>query len=145
MTGVKAIDKLNPSKLKQTQLEMLGDDVDLSSLYLALNHTDIDIIEAVQDVTIDRTMQGASTVVVTVEDRDRVLLRSGRLVHANDIEIDGLFFRLVSVDKNASTLTLTFEDREVALLRTYNKPIKQALSTSRHKVTRAEFVLRLIR
>jgi murein DD-endopeptidase MepM/ murein hydrolase activator NlpD len=80
-----------------------------------------------------------------VEDRERILLKSGKLSSRQDIEIDGLFFRLASVEKNGSLLTLTFEDREVALLRTYDKPIKQSLATSRQKITRAQFVLRLIR
>lgn len=140
-----AVEKLRASVLRPTQLEMLGDDVDLRDLYLALNHKDIDIEGAVLDVVVDRTIQGASTVTVTVEDRDRVLLQSGRLSARNDIEIDGLFFRLASVQKSAEILTLAFEDREVALLRRYNKPIKQSLSTSRQKLTRAEFVLRMIR
>ena len=139
-----AVDKLRESTLKPTQLELMGDDVDLTDLYLALNHKDIDIRAAVQDVVCDLTVQGASTITVTVTDRDRVLLRSGRLSQRNDIEVDGLYFRLTSVDKSGDTLTLAFEDREVSLLRTYNKPIKQSLSTSRHKVTRAAFILRMI-
>lgn len=137
--------RLHPSKLHPTQLELLGDDVDLQGLYLALNHQDINIVEAVTDVTVERTIQGASTITVQVEDRDRVLLRSGRLSARNDVEIDGLFFRLVTVEKNGADLTLIFEDREVTLLRTYDKPIKQALSTSRQKLTRAQFVLRMIK
>ena len=135
---------LQPSKLHPTQLELMGDDVDLANLYLALNHHNINIIDAVTDVNVTRTVQGASTVVVEVLDRDRVLLRSGRLSARNDIEIDGLFFRLVAVGKNGDVLNLTFEDREVSLLRTYTKPIKQALSTSRMRLTRAQFVLRLL-
>jgi cell wall-associated NlpC family hydrolase len=139
-----AVEKLQASTLRPTQLELMGDDVDLTDLYLSLNHKDLDIRAAVQDVIGDLTIQGASTVTVTVTDRDRVLLRSGRLSQRNDIEIDGLFFRLTSVDKSGDTLTLAFEDREVSILRTYNKPIKQSLSTSRHKVTRAAFILRMI-
>lgn len=140
-----AVDKLKASVLRPTQLELLGDDVDLTDLYLALNHHDINIREAVTDVVVERTIQGASVVTVTVQDRDRVLLKSGRLSARNDIEIDGLFFRLTSVQKQGDELILAFEDREVTLLRTYNKPIKQSLTTSRKKLTRAEFVLRLIR
>lgn len=141
----KAIDRLRPSRLQQTQLELTGKDVDVADLYLALNHSDINIEEAVVDVNIQRTIQGASTVEVIVVDRDRVLLRSGRLSSRNDIELDGLYFRLKSVDKRGDDLTLAFEEREISLLRTYNRPIKQSLSTSRQKLTRAEFVLRMIR
>jgi cell wall-associated NlpC family hydrolase len=139
-----AVEKLRESTLRPTQLELLGDDVDITDLYLALNHKDFNIRDAVLDVVVDRSVQGSSTVTVTVEDRDRILLRSGRLSARNDIEIDGLFFRLTSVEKGGDVLTLAFEDREVSVLRKYNKPIKQALSTSRHKVTRAAFILRMI-
>ena len=140
-----AREKLNPSKLKQTQLELLGQDIDVSDLYLALNHKDINIGEAITDITIDRTIEGASTVTVEVFDRDRALLRSGRLSAKNDTEIDGLYFRLKAVRKNGDNLELTFEDREVAVLRTYAKPIKQSPKTSRGRVTRAQFILRMIK
>jgi hypothetical protein len=137
-----AIEKLRNSQLRQTGVELMGDDIDLDDLYLALNHKDIDIINATTSVEVLRTIQGAGTVTVTVEDRDRVLLRSGRLSQRNDIEIDGLFFRLVAVGKDGSTLTLTFEDREISILRRYDKPIKQSLATSRVQMTRAQFVKR---
>jgi hypothetical protein len=139
-----AIEKLRNSQLRQTGVELMGDDIDLDDLYLALNHKDIDIINATTSVEVLRTIQGAGTVTVTVEDRDRVLLRSGRLSQRNDIEIDGLFFRLVAVGKDGSTLTLTFEDREISILRRYDKPIKQSLATSRVQMTRAQFVKRLV-
>jgi hypothetical protein len=136
---------LRPSRLHQTQLELMGDDVDITDLYLALNYTGFNIQAAVTDVVVDRTIEGASTVTVTVLDRDRLLLRSGRLSSRNDIEIDGLFFRLASVRKQGDILELIFEDREVAILRKYAKPIKQSVKTSRGRVTRAEFVLRMIK
>jgi len=142
-----AREKLRPSVLRETQLELMGEDVDLTKLYLKLNHKAVgfNIVEAVTDVNIHRTIEGASTVDVTVEDRDRTLLNSGLLSSRNDIEIDGLYFRLVSVRKDGPELTLSFEDREVSLLRLYNKPIKQSLKTARTRVTRAEFVLRMIK
>lgn len=138
--------KLQPSTLRQTQLELMGEDVDLTSLYLNLKGSGVNIVEAVTDVQIERTVEGASTVTVSVLDRDLTLLNSGRLSARNDIEIDGLFFRLAGVKlRGGRQLDLIFEDREVALLRTYSKPIKQSLKTSRARVTRAEFVLRLLR
>jgi len=60
-----------------------------------------------------------------VEDRDGELLRSGRLSSRNDIEIDGLFFRLTGVKMADTTLTLTFEDREIAVA-TYLQQADQA-------------------
>jgi hypothetical protein len=136
---------LRPSILRQTQLEAMGDDVNVTDLYFTLNAVGIDIEHAVLDAVIERTIEGASTLTVTVYDRDFVLLRSGRLSAKNDTQIDGLYFRLKAVRMNGHNLELTFEDREVSILRSYSKPIKQALSTSRGSVTRAEFVLRLLR
>ena len=140
-----AVEKLTPSSLHPTQLELMGDDVDLSKFYIALGNKDYNIKGAIEDIEVERTIEGASVITVTLIDRDRKLLRSGVLGHHLDTEIDGLFFTLVSVSKQGDELTLTFEDREVYLLRTYNKPIKQSQSTSRTKVTRAQFVLRLIK
>jgi hypothetical protein len=142
---VPAIQRLLPSRLIQTQMELMGADIDVQKLYLALGKNTIPLQEAVTDVEVDRTVEGASTVTVTVEDRDYALLTSGRLSSRNDIEIDGLFFRLAQVSIDGTTITLTFEDREIAVLRTYNKPIKQSLKTSRAQVTRARFVLRMIK
>jgi cell wall-associated NlpC family hydrolase len=139
-----AVEKLQPSVLKP-QLELMGDDVDITKLYLSLNGQGFNMVGAVEDVQVSRTIEGASTVTVTLEDRDRKLLRSGILSHRLTTEIDGLFFILVSVEKQGSGLTLVFEDREVYLLRTYNKPIVQSRKTDRANITRAEFVLRLIK
>lgn len=140
-----AREMLRPSQLRQTQLELMGDDVDVKDLYLTLNHIGIDIEEAVTDITIERTIDGASTLTVTVYDRDFTLLRSGRLSARNDTQIDGLYFRLKGVNMTGHTMTLTFEDREVAIMRTYSKPIKQSTGTSRGKLTRAEFILKMLK
>lgn len=141
----KAVDLLRRSSLNQTQLEMMGEDVDITQLYVTLGHKNLNIVEAVTDVTIARTIEGASTVTVPVTDIDHRLLRSGKLSSGQDIEIDGLFFRLVQVSKQDVGLTLTFEDREVAVLRKYKKAIKQALKTSRDNTTRAQFILRMLK
>jgi hypothetical protein len=142
-----AREKLTPSVLRQTQLELMGEDVDLTRFYLKMTtrKQGFNAVEAISDIQIERTIQGASTVTVTVEDREGILLNSGQLAARNDVEIDGLFFRLVSIAKSGQELTLTFEDREVSLLRTYAKPIKQSLATARTRITRAQFVLRMIR
>src|SRR6516162_4323760 len=107
-----AVEKLQPSKLKP-QTELMGDDVDLTKLYLSLGGEGFNMMDAVEDVVVSRTIEGASTVAVTVSDRDRKLLRSGILSHRLTTEIDGLFFTLVSVEKQGSDLHLTFEDREI--------------------------------
>ena len=140
-----AREKLRPSVLRVTQRELMGDDIDLTKLYLALGQATFNVAEAVTNASVKRTIEGASTLTVNITDQDRMLLRSGNLGRRLVTEIDGLYFILVAVNKSGSRLTLTFEDREVYLLRTYDKPIKQSKSTSRAKITRAQFVNRLIR
>lgn len=138
---------LDPSKLSD-QLETLSDDLTVRdfNLQVTSEHAKhiVRLRESITDVQIARTIQGASTITATVEDRDAVLLRSGMFgqsltlsrrektilgqgisfVNPVDLELDGLWFRLVQVtkqDPRDRTLTLVFEDREVALLRSYPK------------------------
>lgn len=138
--------KLELSRLHLTQQELMGDDVDIHHVKLQIkNAFRVEITDAITDAEVERTVEGASTLSITVLDRDRKLLRSGRLAKNTDVKIDGLWFRLVAIDKNDDQLTLTFEDREIAVLRSYASIIKATPKTSRHNVTRAQFVLRLIK
>jgi len=142
--GITARQKLELSRLSPKALhrEAMGTDVDIDKfkLYLA-RQVRTDIADKILDASITRTIEGASTLSVTVDDFSRGLLTSGLLSNRLDVELDGLWFRLAAVDKNDDNITLTFEDREVAILRLYNK-WKLA---RRSKITRAEFVLNLIR
>lgn len=140
---------LVPSQLSD-QLELMSDEVDLDKLNLIIGHNwrnSSKVVEQLRQLVtsakVTRTTQGASTLEIVYEDIDLALLRSGAFgntllmipdqgsltqqgdaLTANvDVEIDGLWFRLVSIDKPADTreVTLTFEDREVAVLRSYPK------------------------
>lgn len=135
-----AVQRLQPSKLLN-QNQLMVSDVDLATLNLALKgKASLQVIEAVVDANVTRTIEGASTVVISVFDRDRELLNSGRLGKNTDIKIDGLWFRFVSFRKNGDYLDLTFEDREVAVMRTYKKHIVVA----RKSVSRARFIKRMV-
>jgi cell wall-associated NlpC family hydrolase len=142
-----AREKLQLSKLNLTQQELMGEDIDLDGFYLQVKGaTGLQAVDRIIDAKVSRTMEGASTIDVTVEDYERHLLNSPLLHNRCDVRIDGLWFRLAKLGRNSGNLTLTFEDREVAVLRTYSKPIKQSGATSRaNGVTRAEFILRLLR
>jgi hypothetical protein len=142
-----ARDKLQLSHLDLTQQELMGDDVDLSGFYLQMKGvTGIQAVSRILDANVSRTIEGASTLTVDVEDHDGDLLNSPLLHSRCDVRIDGLWFRLAKLGRQGGNLALTFEDREVAVLRTYTKPIKQSGATSRNMgVTRAEFILRLLR
>jgi len=152
-TALTAVHKLELSKLdpKTIQKEMMGEDFDLGKLNVYLQSKVLfDSSARVIDVNVNRTIDGASTLDLLVDDYDRTLLKSKVLNARLDIEIDGLWFRLVKVSKDAGSdqLTLGFEQREIALLRTYpkhNAPHNGVKFASRDKTTRAEFILNLIR
>lgn len=134
------LSQLNPNAVQQGGM---GTDVDFQSLlaYFSSAIAIPDLTKRVTSANIVRTIEGASTLTLDINDYDRALLRSGLLVDRLDVPIDGMWFRLTTVDKSGDTVTLTFEDREIAILRTYNK-WKIAL---RGQMTRAEFILSMIR
>src|SRR5215831_1730110 len=158
--AVTAVKKLELSKVPpgQIQREMMGDDLDLGKLVVYLKSQILfDTTDRVVDIVVTRQIDGASTIEVTLNDYDCAILQSWALNAKLDIQIDGLWFRLVSCSKQAASdeLQLTFEQREIALLRSYPKPDttnytpenakKWVKWASRDKTTRAEFVLNLIR
>lgn len=120
-----AIEKLQQSHLSD-QSELLADDLSIDSLYLWQDgvQTNADIAPLlIGNPTVERTIDGASSVRLPVTDIGRKLLNSGLISKRCDIEIDGLWFRLVQVGlPNFASVELVFEDREVAVLREYPKP-----------------------
>lgn len=141
-----AREKLQLSQLKLTQLELMGQDVDLDAFKLEMwKVMPIDIISRITDANVERTTGGASTFQVDVDDAHRDLLRSGYISKQVDVEIDGLWWRLTQFKKNGDAISLIFEEREIAVLRTYKKPIKASQATDRANITRAQFILRLLR
>lgn len=124
------------------QRELLDNDLDLRELALIHpHHAPFRFEEAIIDGHVNRTIEGASTVTLTVNDRYGYIRKSGRLGSAVDIKIDGLWFRLVKVSKSGNNLDLTFESREVAILRTYNK----FRASKWGQLTRARFAQILVR
>ena len=73
------VKKLQLSKLSDQQLEQLGNDVDLSGLSLVLKGAKWQILGLIEDGTIERTIEAASTVTFQVSDRGRNLIKSGKL------------------------------------------------------------------
>jgi hypothetical protein len=159
-TALTAVKKLELSKIDSSQIqrELMGDDLDLEKLVVYLKSQILfDTTDRVIDVQVNRTIDGASTIDVSLNDYDRAILRSWALNAKLDVEIDGMWFRLVSCSKSATDdiLQLTFEQREIALLRSYPKPDTTAYTienakkwvkwANRDKTTRAQFVLNLVR
>jgi hypothetical protein len=123
----------------------LARDTDVGAVVLdvvqgMLNVPGVRVDARVIDGTIDRTIDGSSTLSLTLEDPRRDLLRSGTLSYTLDLEVDGQWWRLVQVSKSGATLALTFEDRIVSWLRLNWSP-RKASST---QMTRAEFILSLV-
>ena len=113
--------KLSLSKLA-AQKELLSHDLDLTQLaFITRKLPVMRFDEAVIEGRVNRTIEGASTVNITVNDHYGSIRKSGRLASTVDIKIDGLWFRLVKVAKTGDEVAMTFESREIALLRSYNE------------------------
>jgi hypothetical protein len=136
-----AVAKLKPSGLDD-QKELMKDDIELHTLHLFIRGlAQADIAHTITAGSVERTVDGASTVTIDCNDPDLELQVSGLLTTHTDINIDGLYFRMASAERQGDTLTLTFEDREVSLLRQNDGFMK----ANRDSMTRAEFVHAMVR
>jgi cell wall-associated NlpC family hydrolase len=121
---------------------MMHPDVDLEKFVLYFSsQVQMNLTDRIIDATISRTIDASSELKVTVNDYDRAVLNSGWLSNRLDVQIENLWFRLKGLEKQGDNLVLNFEDREIAVLRTYSK----WKIADRRRVTRAEFVLSMIR
>jgi hypothetical protein len=92
-------------------------------------------------VVLERTLEGASTLTIPIEDGEGRLLRSKLLEAPFEVRLDGLRFSFMALRREAGTLTLTFEPRNVERLRRE----KGAVKVFRGKWTRQEFYASLVR
>lgn len=116
-------------------------DVNVADMLLDGKKIDNNVENHLTDAQLDRTIDGASTVALTVYDAARTLLKSGILAARVNIDVDMFKFSLVQVQKQGVSLSLTFEDWLVSELRKQDKPIK----AKRGNTTRAEFAQRLVK
>jgi len=162
-TALTARQKMELSKIPQQKLqrEMMRDDLDLERMVIYLKQMILfDAVDRVIDVNVTRSIDGASTIQVSLNDYDRTILRSAAINSKLDVQIDGMWFRLVKVTREvgSDTLEMTFEQREIAVLRSYPKlttpghkntaddaVLVQPKIAHRKSTTRAEFILNLIR
>lgn len=140
-----AIEKLNAQRGVATTIPQPRGDkgVDLDNFLVdAVNHLNIkmDLRSSITDGNLVRTMDGASTIDVTVHDPTKTLLSSSLWDYNLEVEVDGMWFRLVNVNKTGDDVILTFQDRVVSWLQEHKTPIK----VSRNKLTRAEFVKKMV-
>lgn len=101
---------------------------------------DMDVAGSITDGFLDRTMDGASTISITIFDPDRILLQSKIWNWTLSVSFDGLWHRLVNVTKSGNNVTLVFENAVISWMRSHKTPLK----VSRNKMTRAEFIKKLV-
>lgn len=126
------------------ELDIVRRDVDVERLVLDLvrfQRHSVNIRDSVTAADVELSIDGAHQLTLVVRDSDRKLQRSGALKYAIDINVEGWWWRLVRRSKSGDDLTLTFEPRIVAYLRAHKGRIKG----TRGNITRAQFILRLIR
>lgn len=125
-----------------------GGDIEVKKFVLDLiGGGDIDVVESITsgEILLDLVSPQVS---VTVHDQARFILKSGKLwdsdgeLRAIDVFLDGEWWRLTRYDKQGDDLVLTLELRKVARLNAKKGPRKAA---SRARVTRAQYILSLIR
>lgn len=115
-------------------------DLDPGKLTLQGKKLSVALTRAITDMTMEQTIEGASTLTMTVADYSGAFLRSQLLTGQVTVTFDHLEFVLVKTAKGDRAVTLTFEERAVNLLRQYRKPRK----ANRDSTTRAQFVRSLI-
>lgn len=119
-----------------------GFDSDLALGLLVLNGTAADVIlgDALVAAGIDLALANASTLTLTIDDPQRVIIDLPELAQTSLLDFNPLVFQLVSVDKAQSVLTVTFEPWGVAALRTATG----AYTISPGTMTRTEFAALLV-
>jgi murein DD-endopeptidase MepM/ murein hydrolase activator NlpD len=115
---------------------------DAQTLRLAGRSVSADLREALADATMNRTVEGASTLELTVHDSDRTLTRSPLFGERTVASVDKAVFELVQVRKTSSFLSVVFEDAVVADLR--RKTGKGAPSAKAGTTTIDVFARRLV-
>ncbi len=92
--------------------------------------------------TLKRTIGGASSISLSVDDPDGDLVQSSLLGEKFEAELDDLWFRLQSIDSDEPVIALTLEERAIAKLRELKGPLKVYAKRGKpDEVTRAEFII----
>jgi NlpC/P60 family len=148
-TAVAAKARAQGESVEQADLAAEGIDVKSFLVDTSLAHgLKVNFGAAITSGSIERSIEGANTITITVHDGRKEVLRSGMFgtndnqkLPVIDVLVEGLWYRLASFRKEGLELTLEFEDRFVFFLRTHNTP----MSASRAHTTRAEFIGRMVK
>jgi hypothetical protein len=99
-------------------LSELAPDLLLSELRLVGPANTVDVIQAVSEPpSLERTLDGASSLTVVLRDQRRQVLRSGVLSARSYAIVDGLAYQLMRIEKTGDSISLIFEDLIAAALR----------------------------
>lgn len=90
---------------------------DLTALRLDGKTVTADVLNAITDATLTRTIDGASTLTLGINDPKREIVRSRLLANRVTATLDRTVFELVQVRKSGSSLSVVLEDAVVADLR----------------------------
>ncbi len=115
-------------------------DVTLNALTIDGQSMTSDVAQAVTEAQLERTIDGAPTLTITLALGDGGLLRSGIFSKRITAQFDGKGYELAQVRKSETTIDLTFEDIVVAELRRHDTPRKVEAGT----MTRIEFAKLLL-
>lgn len=128
-----------PVKVRVPQLSAVrppAADLDVANIKLTGKDLTAKLRNAITDASLEQTIQGASTLTITVSDWHEGLLHSQLVKEACTLTFDGLSFTLTKLSRQGYTTALTFEETAVALLRKYRSPRK----ATRSSTTRAQFI-----
>lgn len=112
----------------------------MKSLRLEGKEMRANVIQVLTGASVDRTIEGASTLTLDFYDDERTLLQSGLLDTRVTTQLDKYSFELVQVRKSGHHVTAVFEDLAVAALRRHRDPMKVAPG----KFTHVDFAKRLV-
>src|SRR5512133_1816126 len=115
-------------------------DVVINSLKIDGEGAKTELIEAITDASLRRSIDEVPTMTITVRDSKRSLLRSGIFSKRITTQLDNKSFELAQVRKTGSELSLVFEDLAAAELRRHDTPLKVEAGT----MTRIQFARRLL-
>lgn len=135
--------KKRPVKVRVPRLSVVRKpraDLDPGNVKLQGQRLSVGLAHSITDMQLEQTVEGASTLTITVSDDTGAFLRSALLTGPVLASFDGLEWALVKTSKGDRTVTLTFEEQAVNLLRKYSTPKK----ADRAATTRAQFVRSLI-
>ena len=117
------------------------DNLGLGTIKLNNAELSMGLQAAISTLSLEETMDGASTLTIVVFDPQRILLNSPLAATKSIVTFDRVDYTLVGVEIQDADLSLTFEETAVNVLRQQKGPVK----ANRYNTTRAQFIRSLVR